>query len=90
MIDAERAALVERTISAAIVEVVEATIAAIEPAIRADERARVVAEATTDEAVRAALALYWANPEWREAREHQSYRILAMRSAIRAALGDGP
>lgn len=55
---------------------------AIEPAIRADERARVAAEATTDEAVERAC--------------HEFFSVEArttsddMRAAIRAALGVEP
>jgi hypothetical protein len=86
MTDAERAALVERVISAAIVEVVEATIAAIEPAIRADERARVVEEATADEAVERATAVHFDGQPDRVTYNRVRRQT---RAAIRAALGVG-
>lgn len=41
---------------------VRVVMAAIEPAIRADERARVVAEATTDKAIEAAAEAYFEAP----------------------------
>jgi hypothetical protein len=59
----------------------KAALAAIEPAIRADERARVVAEATTDEAAVRAIETFWDSTS--------SSNTDSMREAIRAALGDG-
>ena len=65
-----------------------AILAAIEPAIRADERARVVAEATTDEVVERAVQAYWGDNMTRAAHWYEhSMEAKRIRAAIRAALG---
>jgi hypothetical protein len=87
MTDAERAALLILIqypagpgLRVTTPEAADCILRVVEPAIRADERARVVAEATTDEAVGRATKLFVSlDNEWKD----------DMREAIRAALGDG-
>ena len=87
MTDAERAALVAvikyATFGSPLPDHVAETIfAAIEGPIRADERARVVDEATEGDAVRRAYDALYLGPS--------TNGVAAMRAAIRAALGVGP
>jgi uncharacterized protein (DUF1697 family) len=94
MTDDERAALVDRALLAHMDffgadaftdearDAMCVVVAIIEDAIRADERARVVAEATTDEAVRRAARVFW-NTDG----DAQGSDMLA---AIRAALEATP
>jgi hypothetical protein len=62
----------------------KAILAAIEPTIRADERGRVVAEATTDEAVERATAVHFDGQPDRATYNRVRRQT---RAAIRAALG---